>query len=417
MTDTHRSEKVRVLIVDDDPIIRRTLVVGLQKGGFDPVEAESGEQALELIAVQAPNIVLLDISMGGISGMDLALRLQNVTTIPFMFVTSYGEEELVTNAIEYGAVGYLVKPIDIATIIPAIRIGLARARDIEQSRRSEAHLNASLSQIQEHLIQTDKLASIGQLATGIAHEINNPIGYVGSNIGSLKGYIDELFHIVDAFVAIEAMPENSAEKRRAWADLKSTLELQYLREDIPALLDESNEGIRRVRQIVQDLKDFSHVDNSEHWQSVNLHNGIDSTLNVINNEIKYCADVIKEYGDIPEIECLPGPLNQVFMNLLINAAHAIRQDSRGKITVRTGTKDDQVWIEIGDNGCGISADDLPRIFNPFFTTKPVGKGTGLGLSLAHGIIQKHGGAIQVESIVGEGTRFRVSIPIRHNAQK
>lgn len=415
MNDAQETEKVRVLIVDDDPVIRRVLTTGLQRAGYDTEEAESGEQALDLIGIKPPDIALLDISMQGMSGMELARRLHDETSIPFMFITSFGESELVTDAIQHGAVGYLVKPIDINTIVPAIRIGLARAGEIGQLRRREKSLNASLSQIQEQLVQTDKMASIGQLAAGVAHEINNPIGYVSSNIGSLEGYINELFEIVDAYAAIEAMPENSPERRKAWDELTSKHELQFLREDIPALLGESKEGIKRVRQIVQDLKDFSHVDNTDEWQWANLHKGLDSTLNVINNEIKYRADVVKEYGDVPEVECLPGPLNQVFMNLLINAVHAIGEGRRGKIVVRTGTLDDQVWIEISDDGCGISPDNLTRIFNPFFTTKPIGKGTGLGLSLSHGIIQKHGGTIKVESTVGAGTCFRIAIPARHTA--
>lgn len=411
--DTQEKGKIRILIVDDDPIVRRVLAVGLQKAGYETMEAESGEQVFDLIAVTSPDLALLDISMEGMSGMEVARRLRAETDIPFMFITNHDENEFVTDAMQHGAVGYVVKPIDIATIIPAIKIGLARAQEIKQLRSSEVKLSASLNQIQEHLIQTDKLASIGQLAAGVAHEINNPIGYVSSNIGSLEGYIGELFKFVDICTAIEAMPENSPERHRTLEKLRSTSELKFLREDIPALLYESKEGIKRVRQIVQDLKDFSHVDNTNEWQWTNIHQGLDSTLNVINNEIKYRADVIKEYGDIPEVECLPGPLNQVFMNLLINAAHAIADDRRGNIFVRTGTQDDRVWVEISDNGCGIAPENLARIFNPFFTTKPVGKGTGLGLSLSHGIIQRHGGTIQVESNVGEGTRFRVTIPVHH----
>lgn len=163
---------------------------------------------------------------------------------------------------------------------------------------------------------------------------------------------------------------------------------------------------------MQDLKDFSRVDSSQEWQTADLHDGIDSTLNIVlvNNEIKYKVDVVKEYGALPPVECLPSQLNQVFMNLLVNAAYAMDQE-RGRITIRTGTAGDWAWLEFADNGGGIPPEIQQKIFDPFFTTKPVGKGTGLGLSLTYGIIQKHHGRIMVQSQVGKGTVFRIELPI------
>jgi signal transduction histidine kinase len=194
------------------------------------------------------------------------------------------------------------------------------------------------------------------------------------------------------------------------AAMRDKIELGFLKEDIPVLMSETREGIERVRKIVQDLKDFSHVDTRREWEWANLHRGIDSTLNIVNNEIKYKANVIKHYGELPDVRCLASELNQVFMNLLVNAAHAIQKE-RGTITITTGTQGDHVWVEIGDDGCGIAQENLNRIFDPFFTTKPVGKGTGLGLSLSYGIVKKHNGNIEVSSEPGVGTRFRISIPI------
>jgi signal transduction histidine kinase len=162
---------------------------------------------------------------------------------------------------------------------------------------------------------------------------------------------------------------------------------------------------------VQDLKDFSRVDSTQEWEWANLHHGIESTLNVVASEVKYKADVVKEYGDIPDVECLASQINQVVMNLVVNAAHAMG-DARGRITIRTGSAGEDVWLEVADNGAGIPPDTLKRIFEPFFTTKPVGKGTGLGLSLSYGIVQKHQGRIEVESTIGQGTTFRVTLPIR-----
>jgi signal transduction histidine kinase len=176
-------------------------------------------------------------------------------------------------------------------------------------------------------------------------------------------------------------------------------------------MSESRDGIQRVRKIVQDLKDFSRVDARQEWEWANLHAGIDSTLNIVNNEIKYKADVVKQYAVLPDVQCLPSELNQVFMNLLVNAAHAITAD-RGTITVRTGCAGDEAWVEVADNGCGIPPENLKRVFDPFFTTKPVGKGTGLGLSLSYGIVKKHGGRLEVESEPGRGTCFRMTLPVK-----
>jgi two-component system NtrC family sensor kinase len=274
-------------------------------------------------------------------------------------------------------------------------------------------LNRRLSAAQDQLMQSEKLASIGQLAAGVAHEINNPIGYVFSNFGTLEKYMVDLFRMLQAYQDAEA-GLGDAPARARLAALREEIELDYLKEDIPTLMSESREGIKRVRKIVQDLKDFSRVDARQEWEWSNLHNGIDSTLNIVNNEIKYKCEVVKQYGDLPEVECLPSELNQVFMNLLVNAAHAITAE-RGSITIRTGTEGENAWVEIQDSGCGIPKENLKRIFDPFFTTKPVGKGTGLGLSLSYGILQKHGGRIEVDSEIGRGTCFRLTIPIKHSA--
>lgn len=266
-----------------------------------------------------------------------------------------------------------------------------------------------LKSAQGQLLQSEKLASIGQLAAGVAHEINNPVGYISSNVGTLKNYIENLFRVLDAYEQLEQLVGASSNLDNIIA-VKKEVEIDYLKQDIAELIAESQEGITRVKQIVQDLKDFSHVDEAE-WQWVDIHKGIDSTLNVAHNETKYKAEVIKEYGDIPRIQCMPSQINQVFMNLVVNAAHAIEE--RGVITIRSGHTEETVWVSVSDNGKGIPEDVQKRIFEPFFTTKPVGKGTGLGLSLSYGIIEKHNGVITVESEPGVGTTFKVELPINH----
>jgi len=276
--------------------------------------------------------------------------------------------------------------------------------------------NGRLSEAQDKLVQSEKLASIGQLAAGVAHEINNPIGYIFSNFGTLEKYLDDLFEMLAGYEAAEQELAGTPIAARLKA-LRERVELDFLKDDIPTLMAESKEGITRVRKIVQDLKDFSRVDAHQEWSWANLNQGIDSTLNIVNNEIKYKADVVKHYGALPEVYCLPSELNQVFMNLLVNAAHAITAE-RGLITIRSSTDKARgtVSIEVADNGCGIPKENLGRIFDPFFTTKPVGKGTGLGLSLAYGIVRKHHGQLEVQSEVGVGTTFRVSVPIGREGQ-
>jgi len=271
-----------------------------------------------------------------------------------------------------------------------------------------AEMNQRLEDAQSQLMQSEKMAAVGQLAAGVAHEINNPVGYVNSNLATLDNYVESLFSLIDAYAALEAQLPAS-ESVATVAAVKQKIDLSFLKGDIPALLNESQEGLKRVRQIVQDLKDFSHVDSGK-WGWADVHKGLDSTLSIVHNEIKYKTQVIKQYGDLPEIECCLSQLNQVFMNLLVNAGQAMKE--RGTIWIRTGAGNETVWIEIEDTGKGIPAEHIARIFDPFFTTKPVGQGTGLGLSLSYGIINKHGGRIDVKSTEGKGTCFRIWLPIR-----
>ncbi|WP_028619031.1 ATP-binding protein [Pseudomonas canadensis] len=267
--------------------------------------------------------------------------------------------------------------------------------------------------LESQLVQSEKLASLGQLAAGVAHEINNPVGFISSNLSTLDGYFNQLQQMLDAYQRAEALvtPPEQSEQLKA---MRVGLELDFLQEDIPVLIKESKEGIGRVVQIVKDLKNFSRVDNEQTWQFANLQQGIDSTLNIVASELKYKADVVKHYGALPEIECLASQLNQVVMNLVINAAQAMGPE-RGTITISTGVDSENVWLEVADNGYGIAPQTLQKIFDPFFTTKPVGEGTGLGLSLSYGIVKKHRGDISVSSELGKGTTFRVVLPIRQTA--
>lgn len=286
---------------------------------------------------------------------------------------------------------------------------LALAKTLSEQRE----LNRRLEEAHNQLLQSEKMASIGQLAAGIAHELNNPIGFVHSNLGTLDGYVRDLMEIIDAYDELATTEATASPLFSKVRLLREERDFNYIREDIGQLMHESKDGLSRVRKIVLDLKSFAHVGGQE-WEWADLHQGLDSTLNIVWNEIKYKSKVVKEYGDLPKVNCMISQLNQVFMNLLVNASHAI--ETQGTITLRTFCwNDTAVCIEVSDTGKGIAPEHLTRVFEPFFTTKAVGKGTGLGLSLSYGIVQKHHGRIEVESAVGQGTTFRIIIPINQDA--
>jgi two-component system NtrC family sensor kinase len=283
-------------------------------------------------------------------------------------------------------------------------------RALQSEKEEQRVLIVKLEEAHNQLHQSEKLASIGQLAAGVAHEINNPIGFVNSNLGTLKSYVDQLMKLIeDVSSMVEPLLATDPAIKKSFQELQRKADLDFLRDDIGALITESIDGTARVRRIVQDLRDFSRTGEvSMEW--VDLHAGLESTLNVVSNEIKYKAEVAREYGSLPQVECRPSQINQVFMNLLVNAAQAI--DQTGKITLKSGCSDDKVWVAVSDTGSGIPPEIMARIFDPFFTTKPVGKGTGLGLSVSYGIIEKHGGKIEVASQPGQGTTFTVWLPVR-----
>ena len=280
---------------------------------------------------------------------------------------------------------------------------------LQEEHAQQRALIDKLAEAQNQLLQSEKMASIGVLAAGVAHEINNPIGFVSSNLGSLESYVQDLLELLAAYEKTESSAEEREGLLEEISRLKETMDFDFLRQDVVSLLAESHDGIGRVKKIVQGLKDFAHIDSEEHWQADDIRAGIDSTLQVVWNELKYKCEIRKEYGDLPPVECLISQLNQVFMNLLVNAAHAI--DDKGIITIRTGSSGDWAWVEFSDTGKGIAPEHLKKIFDPFFTTKPVGKGTGLGLSVSYSIVEKHHGKIEVESEVGAGTTFRLWLPL------
>jgi signal transduction histidine kinase len=412
------SDKPVVLIVDDN--IANIEVLGAALADSYEIRfATSGAEGLELATRVPPDLILLDVMMPDMDGFETCQQLRanpQMRDTPVIFISALDAVADKVKAFQVGGSDYVTKPFQPEEVQARVSTHVALYRAQRQLHEREEMLRRNLAQLEaahntlkemgSQLQQSEKMAAIGQLAAGVAHEINNPIGFVNSNLGTLQRYLADLFKTLAVYEQAEG--ELTPETRSNLADFKQKIDLTYLREDSESLLAESLGGMQRVKRIVQDLKDFSHVDETDKQWSC-LEKGMDSTLNMVWNELKYKTDVVKEYAGIPDIECIPSQLNQVFMNLLINAAQAI--EKRGQITVRTGREGQFVWVEVQDTGKGIKPEHLNRIFDPFFTTKPVGKGRGLGLSLSYGIVNKHSGRIEVQSEVGKGSNFRVWLPI------
>jgi len=430
-------EKKRILVVDDQKNNFELLALILDAEDYECIYAQGGVEALAAVEQSPPELLLVDVMMPGMDGFELTQRLKSdekTANIPIILMTSLTDRDSRMRGFEVGAEEFISKPIDHVELLARIRSLLRIKTLLDQANANNALLeyevkvrsdkllanhaelletHLKLKNTQQHLVQSEKMVALGQLAAGVAHEINNPIGYINSNLNSLDGYVNDLLSLLSAYEAVDDRLPMDDEVQQLMR-LKEESDIEYIRSDIKELLLESQQGTNRVKTIVQDLKDFAHP-GAVDWEWVNLHDGLNSTLNVVHNELKYKTEVIKEYAQLPNVQCLPSQLNQVWMNFMVNASHAI--STKGKIYLRTGLEDDEhVWIEVEDTGSGIEADKLERIFEPFFTTKPIGKGTGLGLSIAFSIVEKHLGKIDIDSEVGRGTRLRVTIPITHQEE-
>lgn len=273
--------------------------------------------------------------------------------------------------------------------------------------------NKDLKETQVQLLQAEKMASVGQLAAGVAHEINNPVGFVSSNIATLSEYV-ATYQMIFSQIAVVLKAESEEKRTEAMSSLERMLENQdmtFINEDITDLLTDSKEGLHRVAEIVKGLKLFSRVDSDE-MQQHNLNDCVRTTLAMVNNQLKYTCTVETHLGNIPDISMNVGKISQVVTNLLINAGQAIESTGKhGKVIITTCTVGENVELRVEDSGCGISPSHIDKLFNPFFTTKPEGQGTGLGLSISFGIAQEHGGTLSATSKEGEGSCFTLALPI------
>ncbi len=283
----------------------------------------------------------------------------------------------------------------------------ARTMALEEANREMAEAYNELKETQFQLVQSEKLASLGQLVAGIAHEIKNPLNFIYGNTGFLRDYINSLEKLVALYEEVAVL---GAEDQEAVANLKEEIGYAFIMDDLGTLVDNFEEGAERIHSIVGDLRTFSRTETGE-FKAIDLHEAIDLALNLLQNEFKGRIEILKDYGSLPQVECQAGKINQVLVNLLMNAGQAI--SGEGKITITTRKSGRFAEIVIQDNGEGMTKDQLEHIFEPFFTTKPVGSGTGLGLSISYAIIQDHKGTITVTSEPGEGSRFTVSLPVKH----
>jgi len=316
-----------------------------------------------------------------------------------------------------------------------------RTREISLANAELIEVNRNLEQVKIQLIQSEKMASIGQLAAGVAHEINTPIGYIYSNMEALRSNFEKIDTLLSRYEGIETQLDDtpaSAATRAELSALKRELQIDFVREDVADIVQENNEGLVRVRDIVQSLKDFSQIEQSSAWQFSDVNKGIEGALKLIGSDTSmhmrrvnvkqsprkngyqsdstgFCTEIITDFGDLPLVECQLSQLNQSITHIVLNAVYAIG-DQDGKIIIRTRAAKETISIEIIDNGVGISAENISRIFDPFFTTKPIGQGTGLGLSVAYGMVNNHGGELTVSSISGNGAHFLVVLPIKQTRQ-
>lgn len=290
-----------------------------------------------------------------------------------------------------------------------------RTHQLVEKNKELLQANDEIKKTQAKLVQSEKMASVGVLAAGVAHEINNPLGFVMSNLSTLEEYVKNYRELLGAYETLFSL-KDSQERKAQYAKIKSLVEeydLAFMNDDLDDLLKDTHEGSVRVKEIVKGLKAFSHVDSAEEMQLTDLNECIETTLKVANNEIKYHCEIVTDLGDIPQVNCIPGQIKQVLLNMLLNAAHAIKE--QGRIDIASVFREEAVEISIRDNGCGIAKDELGRLFEPFFTTKEVGKGTGLGLSISYGIIvDDHHGDIRVESELGVGSCFTIVLPINRS---
>ncbi|HEY9849593.1 MAG TPA: response regulator [Leptolyngbyaceae cyanobacterium] len=430
-----------ILIVDDNSANLGVLSDALGQEGFEVWVAKSGKKALERVQYALPDLILLDVMMPEMDGFETCRRLQaNPATkqIPIIFMTALSDTANKVEGFQLGAVDYITKPFQQEEVLARVKLHLKlhilteklaeKNTLLEQKVAEVSQAYDDLQQMQIKLIQSEKMSGLGQIAAGIAHEINNPINFISGNLDYAREYAQSLLKILHLY---QEEYENPTPRILAAMD---EIELDFLQKDLIKVLNSINLGTQRIQEIVKSMRIFSRLDEAE-VKAVNIHEGIDSTLTILHHRLKAKPEhpeieVVKEYGHIPPIECHAGQLNQVFMNILSNAIDSLDEYNqkrsvaeikqiRNRIHISTKViSDNWVAIHISDNGSGVCESIQPKLFDPFFTTKPIGKGTGLGLSISYQIIvEKHGGRLYCQPASGQGIEFVIEIPIQQQIRQ
>jgi two-component system NtrC family sensor kinase len=405
-----------ILIVDDEESIR-WLFADCLGARYYCTTAANAEEALSALAREGFALVLADVSMPGLSGVELLRRV--VAQYPdtaVVMISGVDRTQRVLDAVRLGAFDYLLKPIDLHVLELAVERALERRQllndarrykqDLERRNAELARRKTELERLQAQIVHSEKMASLGQLAAGVAHELNNPAGFIYGNMD----FLGEAVNAVERLLTLYDSAHLSEATRAQVAALKEEIDYENTVSDLRSMIMDCREGADRIRSVVQNLRTFSRLDEAE-FKQVDLHEGIDSTVRLLS---RYYSggriELVREYGELPLVDCYAGQLNQVWMNLLANAAQAVEQSGGGRVVIQTYVERETVMVAITDDGVGIAPEHVRKIFDPFFTTKPVGEGTGLGLSVTYSIVERHGGFLRVRSRPGQGTTFVVGLP-------
>lgn len=406
---------MKILIADDSLVMRRLLRASLEKWDYEVIEAENGVVAWELFQGADVPLVLSDWLMPEMDGLDLIRRIRGCNLPRYVYIillTAKTETEDLVAAMDAGADDFLVKPFH----PDELRVRVREGQRIVTLERTLADQNLQLREAQTALVQSAKLASLGQLAAGMAHEINNPVAYVTNNLAVLNRDVQAVLQVLEAYRRGIAFLQRADSTLAAEVErLEADCDLKWTQENLPRLFAASLEGLCRVRNIIQNLREFARLDEAE-LDELDLKQALQATLKMLQRELheKQLA-VHTKFAELPAVVCRPGKIHQVFHNLLLNAIQA--SEPQGAIELRTAAVGDQAVVEVQDFGCGMEPEHLPHLFEPFFTTKAVGRGAGLGLAICYGIIRDHGGLIEAASERGRGSTFTVRLPFHPPATK